>query len=132
MDQDAFREPRHEMTLTGGRKGGRVAVPVVVVVGGVQGWLAVMGRYGVFTLSPCNVTPTLTLLLAVFHCERVAPGGSACKARGRGRGGPNVRPVLRMRLWMVHYLSRRGRPLAADTGFVVGNICVCVLCPKRT
>ena len=36
----------------------------------VKGWLAVMGRYGVFMLRLCNhVTPTLTLLLAGFQLE---------------------------------------------------------------
>lgn len=46
------RESGHEITVTGG---------------GLRRGPPVMGRYAAFTLSPCNVTPTLTLLLAIFH-----------------------------------------------------------------
>lgn len=87
----------------------------------MKGWLAVMGRYSVFMLSPCNhVTSTVTLLLAVFQFEEMAHSKSVLGAR---RGAQSPRPVFRMRLLMVLYLSSRGRALAVVTGCMRNVLC---------
>lgn len=87
----------------------------------VKGWLAVMGRYSVFMLSPCNhVTSTMTLLLAVFQFQEMARSTSVLGAR-RGARSPGL--VFRMRLLMVHYLSSRARALAVVTGCMRNVLC---------